>query len=328
MKAEQFTVEDTPQDSKQAVYVDVATLDGGEALQLAILVARGARSGPTIAVLGGVHGDEYEGPYAVRDVFASLDTSTMSGTFIGVPSANAPAFAAGTRNSPLDDKNLARVFPGSPAGSPTEQIAYFLGERVIDPSDLLIDLHSSGTNSMLPTLIGYLADDSELGRRSKAAAFVFDAPVVWGHPDMAPGRSTWEAFCRGIPWLYTECPGGGWLSRDTAAVYARGVRNVMTHMGILPGDAPPCTPRHHLLGDGTLDPGVGVGAGAPGFLVREAEPLDRVRTGGLLGRVLGPAGEVLEELRADRDGVVLLVRMTPSIAPGDIAFFITGDAPA
>lgn len=324
MRINQFDVADVPRDSKQALLLDVMDLDSGEVLRLPVLVARGAQLGPTIAVLGGVHGDEYEGPHAVREVFGSLDTSVLSGTFIGAPSANPPAFAAGTRTSPLDGLNLARVFPGSEAGSPTERIAYYLGERVIARSDFLIDLHSSGTSSTIPPLIGYLADGTDIGRRSRDAAFIFGAPVVWGHPTMAPGRSTADAASRGIPWLYTESPGGGWLSTDTAAMYARGVTNVMKHISMLPGRAEPQEPEHHLLGDGTLQEGIT--AREAGFLVREVEPLDRVSEGDVLGRVLGPVGESLEEVRADSSGVVLLVRMTPSVSVGDLLFFITGEA--
>ena len=38
----------------------------GEVLRLPVVVARGARPGPTVAVLGGVHRDEYERQHAAR----------------------------------------------------------------------------------------------------------------------------------------------------------------------------------------------------------------------------------------------------------------------
>ena len=144
------------------------------------------RRGPTLLVLGGVHGDEYEGPHAVRTVFRELAADQLRGTFIGVPVTNVPAFEAGTRGSPLDGLNLARVFPGSRTGTPTERIAYQVG-CLIGRCDQLIDLHSSGTHAAMPTLAGYYANDSEVGWRSRAAAFAFGAPVVWGHPTVAPG---------------------------------------------------------------------------------------------------------------------------------------------
>ena len=326
MKAtfDEFDPGELPQGSKQAVYLDVTTLTGGDVLRLAVLVARGPRPGPTIAVLGGVHGDEYDGPHAVREAFSSIDPSDLTGTFIGVPQTNVPAFAAGTRTSPIDGLNLARIFPGSKTGTPTEQIAHYVAERIIARSNFLIDLHSSGTRSAMPTLVGYYSHDSDLGRRSREAAFAFGAPVVWGHPEVSPGRSASYALDLGIPWLYTECSGAGWFHRDISSLYARGVSNVMKHLGMLPGPIEKEEPTHHLHGSGDVDQALTTRAA--GYLVPEVSVLDSVRKGAVLGRVVGLAGEVLDEVRADADGVVIYMRMTPSVMAGDPVYLLTGEA--
>ena len=323
MRPDQFNPKGLPPGSKDALDVTVADLGDGP-LRVTVLVARGAEPGPTIAVLGGVHGDEYEGPLAVRETYSALRTSDMRGLFLGVPQANLPAFLAGTRTSPIDGGNLARVFPGSPEGTATERIANFLAERVIGPSDLLIDLHSSGSSSSIPSLVGYDANDSDAGRASREAALAFGLPVVWGHPDLAPGRSVTEANARGIPWLYTETFGGGTLHRDSAMLYARGVKNVMKHMGILDGSPDRDEVTHHLIGPGNLDQGIRTHLG--GYLVCDVAPLDVVRRGDLLGRVLDLAGDVLEEVRAPEAGVVILARVAPPVAPGEVVFAITQKA--
>ena len=324
MRLDEFRPEAVSSGAKETFYLDVAPLPDGDTLRLAVLVARGQAAGPTLLVLGGVHGDEYEGPHAVRTVFRALAADQLCGTFIGVPVTNVPAFAAGTRSSPLDGLNLARVFPGSRTGTPTERIAYQVGNHLIGRCDLLIDLHSSGTHAAMPTLVGYYAHDSAVGQRSRAAAFAFGAPVVWGHPSVAPGRTVSEATERGIPWLYTECPGGGWLHQDTAALYARGVTNVMRQLGMLPGD-PEHEPAHyHLYGSGRIEDALAVRSS--GFLLPAVGLLDRVRPGDLLGQVHGLAGEVHEELRANAAGVLIFMRTTPAVAPGDLAFMVTGEA--
>ena len=81
-------------------------------LRVQVVVARGKRPGKTMLVLGGVHGDEYEGPMAIHQVFARLRPDEMRGDFIGVPICNPLAFAAKQRMTPQDGKNLARCFPG------------------------------------------------------------------------------------------------------------------------------------------------------------------------------------------------------------------------
>ncbi|MGN6701261.1 MAG: hypothetical protein ACTHMR_24125, partial [Thermomicrobiales bacterium] len=38
-----------------------------------LFAATGTQPGPTLAVLAGVHGDEYEGPVAIGELLAALD---------------------------------------------------------------------------------------------------------------------------------------------------------------------------------------------------------------------------------------------------------------
>ena len=323
MRFDEFDAPDLPPGSKQAVYLDVVAMADGP-LRVPVLAARGVEPGPTIAVLGGVHGDEYEGPHAVRQIFESLNTDEMSGVFLGVPHSNPPAFVAGSRTSPIDGGNLARVFPGDPEGTVTERIAHFLADRIIAASDLLIDLHSSGQRTDIPPMIGYHFEDSDAGRASKAAAEAFGMPVMWGHPGVSAGRSITEAADRGIPWLYTESLGGGVLHLEHAALYVRGVTNVMKHLGILHGAIEPGETTHHLVGDGDLGKGVQTRAG--GYLVPLVGVLDKVRRGDVLGRVLGLAGEVLDELTAPIDGVVISMRSAPPVSPGEVVLTITQEA--
>ena len=319
---ESFNLDSVAPGEKRAQRLDICELAGGDVLRLPMLVVKGASPGPTIVVLGGVHGDEYEGPYAVRRLYGWLDPTEMSGTFVGISQTNPPAFATGTRTSPIDGVNLARIFPGDENGTPTERIAYRVAHDVIDRADFVIDLHSSGTYMTMPTLVGYDAGDTEAGRRSREAAFAFGAPVVWAHLELSPGRTVSRAWERGIPWLYTESPGGGWLSAESAGLYVRGVINVMKVMGILPGAVEAGEPTHHLCGSGDVDGSLT--AGTAGYLVRDVEVLDRVGRGDVLGRVLAPDGSVVEEVRSPMDGVVIMMRMSPSVMPGTNVFMVTG----
>src|SRR6476660_3135441 len=60
-------------------------------------VATGTRPGPTLTILAGIHGDEYEGPLAIAELLASLPLDELAGTVLAVPVSNPPAFAAGMR---------------------------------------------------------------------------------------------------------------------------------------------------------------------------------------------------------------------------------------
>ncbi len=289
----------------------------GDSLGFPLLLARGVRAGPTLVVTANLHGDEYERVRAILETFESLDAGQMSGDLIAVPVVNGPAFWSATRTSPLDGANLARVFPGSATGKPSQRIAWHLAHTVIASADLYLDLHSGGIRYRMPSMVGYAAEDP----RGRAAAENFGAAVIWGHPPpIDPGRTVSFASERGIPWLYTEARGAGRIHPDDLVMMRRGIRNMLCHLGILP-EAPqliPITTRLH--GSGNTDSGLT--ATQAGFLLKEVEILQPVATGDPLGRLVTTAGETLEEYRASTAGVVAMIRELPVVQPGDVLFLL------
>ena len=321
---EAFDVQSLPRGVKHTLALGIAPLPGGEMLQLPLLAAVGAQPGPTVVALAGIHGDEYEGMLVIPQVFADLDPVALRGRALMVPVCNAPAFVTAQRASPIDGLNLARVFPGDRHGTITQRIAYWLGSKVIAEANLLIDLHSAGLAYHIPTLVGYYHADSEAGRVSQQVARAFGVEVLWGHPDVAPGRTVSFATERGIPWLCTEAPGAGRARPQDVAAFARGVWNSLRVMGMVEGVVEPVTPAHHLLGSGDLDRSIAANAG--GLFVARVGLLDEVRAGDVLGEVWDPVGRVLETVRAPTPGVVVSMRGLLRVHPGDGLFALTGRA--
>jgi predicted deacylase len=254
----------------------------------------------------------------ILETYESLDTENMRGDFLAVPVANPPAFWNGTRLSPLDEGNLARAFPGSLDGSPTSAIAYILGNSIIKHADFFLDLHSAGARLLMPTMVGYDAADA----RSRAAAFAFGANVIWGHPEVAPGRTISFARQYGIPWLYTEARGAGRIHPKDLEMFMNGVQNLMRHLQILPGEPAPANIELHLFGSGDIDESLV--ATKKGFLIPEVSLLENVRAGQKLGRIVNLHSETIESFSANREGVVALIRSWPVVAPGDGTFLVTG----
>ena len=291
-------------------------------LSIPLFVIKGNKPGKTIAVLGGVHGDEYDGPQAIRDIFTSLEPDELAGTFLGVPHSNIPAFSAGTRVSPIDGLNLARIFPGNENGSITEKIANSLGTNVIKHADFFIDLHSSGSYMSMPLLIGYYSGSNQIAKDSKRAAFNFGSEVVWGHSDISKGRTISYAHYLEIPWLYSECPGGGWLDLYHVEKYVTGVKNVMHMLGIICFPNNVLTPKHYLIGSGDVDKSITTTK--TGYLLPHVELLQNVKQGQTLAEVIDLSGNEIETIKANVTGVVICMRKTPSVKPDTLAFLITG----
>jgi predicted deacylase len=282
-----------------------------------VLTVRGSRPGPTVALLSGVHGDEWEGVVAAGRICRLLRAHDLHGRLLVVSICNEPAFEAMSRVTPEDGRDLARCFPGDPSGSPTERLAALLADRVIRQADLLIDLHSAGLHYTMPTLVGYTGGDGAAGRRSAEAARWFGAPVIWRHPPpVPPGRTISLAFDFGIPSLYAETTGAGGLREADLACYTSGVQNVLRAMSMLAGERSPAPSTLHLTGSGDLDAAT-VRAHHGGMLVHGVELLQHLEAGDSIGTIVDPAGETVETLRAGRRGVVVMLRHTPRVVAGD-----------
>ena len=150
---------------------------GWGSLLLPVIVIRNGY-GPTVLFTGGNHGDEYEGPVALRKLANSLKPEEIRGQVIIVPYLNYPAVLAGTRLSPEDGLNMNRSFPGNPEGSMTPMIADFVYRELVLRSDAVFDFLSGG-NSMIfePCAVIHHLEDTEQMRKTIVAARKFGAPI-------------------------------------------------------------------------------------------------------------------------------------------------------
>ncbi len=280
----------------------------------------GAAPGPVVALLGGIHGDEDEGVLAVQQVCAVLEAQPpAAGSVRAVAVAHPAAYAADTRESPLDGLNLARCFPGRADGSATERLAYELTEGVIAGSDLLIDLHAAGKAYAMPNFVGYIEDGSPVAERSRRAAYAFGLPLVWEHEAPAPpGRTVSAALERGIACVYVEGSGGGSLQRDEQARYVQGVLNMLADLGILAGDrAPALSPPPRVMRGAGGDLDASIVAAVSGRFVAAADAGAQLAAGDPIGAIVDEDGRTAAEIRSPADATLIFLRRTARIAAGE-----------
>jgi predicted deacylase len=322
MHFQDLDIPNLPRNHQVTDWLDVATRADGSLWRLPFMVITGAKKGPVLLVTAGVHGDEYEGVETIPRVFAQIQPEALQGTLLMIPICNMPAYESAQRSSPIDGLNLARVFPGDQHGTITQQIAYWMTEKLLTHADFFIDLHSAGIAYNIPTLIGYRHSSDELGKRSRAAAEAFGAPIIWGHPlPVPPGRSISAASDLGVPSLYTEAPGGGYTRPEDVTCFTNGVINVMKHLGMLPGTPQPQPTTHHLLGDGNLD--TVISASVSGYFQARVGLLDEVKQGENLGVIQDFFGQTIAEITADRDGVVIMLRRLHRVHVGEGLIHLT-----
>jgi uncharacterized protein len=285
-------------------------------------------SGPTVLLMAGNHGDEYEGQIALVKLIRWLEPDHIKGRVIILPAANLPAAMAGTRVSPLDAGNLNRAFPGDPDGTPTQRIAHYIDSVLFPLCDGFHDLHSGGSSlQYLPFASMRHSGDADLDGRSLVALRAFAPPIaiIWAFS----GAGTYAASAanlRKVPNLGGEFGSGGTVDRAGLALVEAGVRRFLVHFGILPKEAaePPATPtrlmeikgRHYYVyapDHGVFEPAVDLG--------------ENVSAGQLAGHVHfidNPGREpVASHFKAD--GMVICRRSFGRVERGDCLFHLASD---
>jgi N2-acetyl-L-2,4-diaminobutanoate deacetylase len=281
--------------------------------------------GPTALLTGANHGDEYEGPIALFDLARSLRAEDVTGRVIIVPMMNQPAFAAGTRTSPIDRGNLNRSFPGRPDGSVTEKIADYFQRVLLPMADVVLDFHSGGkTLDFLPFCAAHILPDKTQEAEAFRLVRAFGAPYSVKMLEIdAVGMYDTAAENMGKVFVTTELGGGGTASAYTAGIAIRGCRNMLMAAGILHG-APEAMPTRWLdMPDGscfTFSEDAG--------LIRFCADLgDRVSKGQVIAMIYptGRTGLEPTELCANRGGLFTARHFPGLVKPGDCVAVIADE---
>lgn len=192
-------------------------------------------SGPTVVLTAGNHGDEYEGQIALNWLIRDLQPPDVRGRVILIPALNFPAAMAGRRVSPYDGLNLNRSFPGDPEGSPTQQIAHYVGSIILPMADAAIDLHSGGYSmDAVPAMVMYRAKAKATMDKMIEAAQLFDFPLAVVMDDLGE-RRTIDALGRelGIVKIGTELAGLATVTVDVLRTVRVGLWRFLRHTGVL-----------------------------------------------------------------------------------------------
>ncbi len=289
-----------------------------------ISIINGAKPGPVLVLTAGVHGAEYPPILALQRLRATIDPGDLAGTLVLVHVANMPSYLKRTiYYSPVDGKNLNRVFPGKADGTLSERIAFTLTRDIIDRADALVDIHCGDANeSLRPYVywetIGTPGDLPERGR-DLALAFGIDHIVVDRERPNDANAAVYlsnVAIMRGKPAFSAESGGLGATDEESIARIERGVAGVMRHLKMRPTGPGPV--EHPVW----LDPAVVLTSPVTGVFTPAVERGHTVAKDTIVGRVTDFFGRKLAEVRAPFAGEVLYIIGTPAISQGEPVAFI------
>jgi predicted deacylase len=192
-------------------------------------VIRGMEPGKRLLVTAGVHGAEYSSIEAARRL-TRHSWDGLRGELHILPVVSIEAFWKHLAfMSPLDGKNLNRVFPGDAKGSASERRAAWLTEAMTG-MDAYIDLHCG---DMTETLIPFAVFPDDPRATEMALASGLPYAVKSG----AKGHSYAAALSVGVPGLILESGGNGLWTEESVGLLVAGVERIMRRLGMLPAAA-------------------------------------------------------------------------------------------
>ena len=289
------------------------------ATRIPISIVRGAQAGPTLALIAGTHGSEVAPIVALQRVRAALDPATLRGTVLIVHVANLPSFLGRTiYYSPVDGKNLNRVYPGKADGTVSERIAYAVTNQIIERADYLVDIHSGDGNESLRPYTYW----SPLRVDARADSIAREMALAWGNDHIvidtvrprdrqATVYTQNTAHMRGKPALTTEAGYLGIAAEDMIQRNVDGVFRLLRYFRMVPGEVE--LVRQPLFFERTEV----LRSPATGVWHPQVERGQSVQKGALIGVLTDFFGVKQTDIRAPFGGIVLYVVGTPAMSQGE-----------
>lgn len=297
----------------RTISLPLLEVDLGDPWPIPVTVIHGIRPGPTITVLGGIHGDELTGASACThllsnaftDIGKSLDPNQMAGTLRIVPVVNLPGYRSKSRYFP-DGRDLNRNFPGDFNGSTTKRVAAQVWKYLLNDSDAIIDLHSAAKGrSNMPQIRVDLAHAS-----SNILAKAFGIEILL---DSKPPKGSLRKAAneQDIPSITYEGGGANLLDNTTVKVAINGVMNILRSLRMVPGT--PNRPRFRMLASGSR----WLRASEGGLLDMFVSSGSVMREGEVIATISDPATPGLTvDIVAPEDGLLIGAATNPFTASG------------
>jgi len=294
-----------------------AGVDDGTRVPVSVI--QGSTEGPVLALVAGTHGSEVAPILALQRVLADVDPARLHGTLILVHVANMPSYLKRTiYYSPIDGKNLNRVYPGAADGTVSERIAHAITTEVIARADYLVDMHSGDGNE---NLLAY-SYWNKLGLDPRVDSIGREMARAWGNYGIVvdterpkdPAASVYTqntAHLRGKPAITTENGFLGMPDHEMVQANYDGAFRLLRYLRMLDGpvqlsEAPVWFVKTQVMtspATGIWYPKVAVG--------------QYVAEGGVLGVVTDFFGQTQAVVRAPFAGVAMYIVETPAMTEGE-----------
>ncbi|MEC8814069.1 MAG: succinylglutamate desuccinylase/aspartoacylase family protein [Pseudomonadota bacterium] len=276
-------------------------------ISIPVQVVNGKTAGPVLLICAAIHGDELNGIEVVRRVLKAPWLKNLRGTLIAVPMVNVLGIIQRSRYLP-DRRDLNRCFPGSEKGSLGGRIANLFVQEILTKCQYAIDLHTGAAHrSNMPQIRVHLEN-----QQAAELAQAFGVPLVIDAP-IRDGSLRGAGDDLDIPIITYEAGEALRFDEPAIATGVKGVRNVMTHLQMLPPrKSSKARPPSFIARSSSW-----VRAPADGLFRSNLQLGDRVARGEVLGIIDGPLGGSEIPVTSPFAGIVIGNTNLPLVNEGE-----------
>lgn len=278
--------------------------------------------GKRLAIVTGIHGDEFEGQYICYEVARRIrkQQEKLTGTVDIYPALNPLGLDVAHRKIPKLDMDLNRMFPGKEKGTTMERVAAAI-IKDISGADMCLDVHAS---DIFVKEIPQVRVSEEFADRLLPYAKLLNTDMVWMNASATVHESTLAHSMNmlGVPSMVVEMGVGTRIDRGYGNQVVEGIFHLMKFLGMWEGEVGEIQ-YPAISTDGEVD---FIRARITGVFLPAIEHNHYVRKGDKLGEIVSPLeGKILEEIRAEKDGLVFTLREYPFVREGSLlARILTG----
>ncbi|MBV8879228.1 MAG: succinylglutamate desuccinylase/aspartoacylase family protein [Planctomycetaceae bacterium] len=305
------------------VKLEHTTIWAHHLIPVTVLVGPDVRKGRGLVAIGSTHGDELEGPVAIKHLLHEIRTEDVLGRIILIPVLNPMAFKANRRETPDDGVNLNRAFPGCATGSVTSRLADFVTRFIFPQVHVVLDIHAGGEVARFPATanVHYMTDPAQR-KAMEETARGFGTKFIMQYQNQTPGLLTGLAEDLGKISVGTEMGWGRAVQVGGVSMSRQGVLTAAVRQGQLRGDLPPSRnyPASEQVLVDTSHPASNLLAAFEGHFEPTVELGQKVASGQRIGWLhdFNRLDDPPQELLAPHDGYIICQAWGAKVIQGQV----------
>lgn len=271
------------------------------------------QNGRRLVIVSGIHGDEFEGQYICYEITRRIkeNPDLLTGTVDIFPALNPLGLDIASRAIPVLNMDMNRMFPGDEKGSLHDRIAAAIVGDVAG-ADICLDVHAS---NVFIREIPQVRISEEFEEKLLPLARLMNVDMVWTNAAETVHESTLAHSMNmlGVPTMVIEMGMGNRISRRFGNQVVDGIFNLMKEMGMWQGEVGKI--QYPVVStDGEVE---FIRSRVTGVFLPAIEHNHYVKKGDKLGEIVDPLeGKVLDEIRAEKSGLVFSLREYPFVREG------------